>query len=89
VPNDIEKLVELKEYIANLPQELLKIQEEIAKTLDIYEILEEFDYKFSKEDMNKRWLIFGGPKEVLEIMQGRKKTLEKDQSKFSDEMKIA
>jgi dynein heavy chain len=40
--------------------------------------LEEFDYKFTKDDMNKRWVIYGGPKEVLEIMNARKKTLEKD-----------
>lgn len=39
--------------------------------------------------MNKRWMIFGGPRDVLEMMNARKKTLEKDQVKFMDEMKVA
>jgi len=65
------------------------MREEITDTIDIYEILEEFDYKFSAEDMNKRWVIFGGPRDVLELMNTRKKTLEKDQTKFMDDMKLA
>jgi dynein heavy chain len=74
--------------MTNLPQELEKMREDITDTIDIYEVLEEFDYKFSKEDMNKRWVIFGGPRDALEMMNARKKTLEKDQTKFMDEMKL-
>jgi dynein heavy chain len=54
------------------------MREDITETIEIYEVLEGFDYKFSKEDMNKRWVIFGGPRDVLELMSSRKKTLEKD-----------
>ena len=38
--------------------------------------------------MNKKWLIVGGPKEVTQLMEQRKKTLDKDQVKFLDQMKI-
>lgn len=48
----------------NLPNELLKVQLEILKATNIYGILESFNYKFSKEELSKKWLIVGGPKEV-------------------------
>lgn len=83
-PVDIEKLTELKEYMNNLPNELLKVQQEISKTTNIYSILESFNYRFSKEEMNKKWLIVGGPKETTNLMEQRKKTLDKDQVKFLD-----
>jgi dynein heavy chain len=85
---DIEKLTELKDYMTNLPNELLKVQLEILKATQIYGILESFNYKFSKDEMNKKWLIVGGPKEVTQLMEQRKKTLDKDQVKFLDQMKI-
>ena len=37
--------------------------------------------------MNKRWQIFGGPKEVMELMEQREKALEKEKVKFLDSMK--
>ena len=76
-PKDIEKLTEIKEYMANLPQELDKIKTEINKCLDIYKTLEDYNYRFTTEDMNKRWMIFGGPKDTLELAVKRDKQLEK------------
>jgi len=73
--------------MVNLPNELLKVQLEISKTTNIYSILESFNYRFSKEEMNKKWLIVGGPKETTNLMEQRKKTLDKDQVKFLDQMK--
>lgn len=55
-----------------LPIELEKIKIEINKTLDIYGTLEEYNYRFKQDDLNKRWMIFGGPKEVYELMEQTK-----------------
>ena len=63
-PDNIEKLVELKEYIANLPFELDKLKTEMGKVFDIFKTMEDFNYKFSNEDMNKKWNVFGGSKEI-------------------------
>lgn len=63
-PKDIEKLVELKEYIANLPIELEKLKTDMNKVFDIYKIMEDFNYKFSTEEMNKRWNVFAGPRDI-------------------------
>lgn len=86
-PEDIEALTELKEYMQNLPNELLKIDGDQKSSLEIYKILEEFNFKFSKEDMNKRWQVFGNTKEVTELMDVRKNALEKDKVKFLDNMR--
>jgi dynein heavy chain, axonemal len=63
------------------------LREEISSCLEIYDTLEEFNYKFSVEDLNKRWLIFGGPKDTFELIEQRKTMLEDYIQKFSDEMK--
>ena len=86
-PKDIEKLIEIKECIAGIPKELEGIHIEIGECLQIYEILEEFNYKFSIEDLYKKCLIFGGPKNKLELIEQTKVLLDKDRNRFNDEMK--
>jgi len=49
--------------------------------------LEEFNYKFNKDDMNRRWQVFGNSKDVMELMDQRKNALEKDKVKFYENMK--
>lgn len=77
-PKDIEELTALKEYMSQIPQELEKIQEEINKCGDIYDILEEFQYSLSSEDINKRWVVFKGPKDITDTIQQRMDVLNRD-----------
>jgi dynein heavy chain, axonemal len=56
--------------------------------VEIFGILEEFNYRFSSEDMNRRWTIFGGPKETMELVEQRKNVLEKEKVKFLEVMKV-
>jgi len=86
-PKDIEKLTEIKEYMAGIPKDLEGIRLEIGECLEIYGILEEFNYKFSIEDLNKKWLIYGGPKDTLELIEQTKILLEKNVNQFNEEMK--
>ena len=65
------------------------MQEEIDKCLDIYKILEDFQYKFTKDDYDKKWIIFGSPKETLDICDQRRMLLENEKEKFMDEMKVS
>lgn len=39
-PKDIEQLTEIKELMANIPNEIEKLKIEMNKTFDIYKILE-------------------------------------------------
>jgi hypothetical protein len=34
------------------------------------------------ESINRKWIMYLGPKEILEMIEKRKETLEKDKNKF-------
>lgn len=85
-PKDIESLTTLKRFIADIPGELEKIQFEIQNCLDIYGNLEEFQYRFPTDDLNRRWQVFGGPKDILEMIESRKAVLDKEKEKFQYNM---
>jgi dynein heavy chain len=57
------------------------------KCFDIYTILEEFNWRFTTDEMNRRWQVFGGPKEITQAIDERIKKLEKDSKSFLDKMK--
>lgn len=88
-PADIEKLTDIKDYIGSMPIEMEKMKIEMNKCFDVYKILEGFNYRFSKDELDKRWIIFGSPKELNELVEKREKELEKEKAKFLEDMKIA
>ena len=48
-----------------------KMKLEMGKCFDIFKILEGFNYRFSKDELDKRWIIFGSPKELTELVDRR------------------
>ena len=85
-PADIESLTNLKKYIQDVPNELEKVQTEIQNCLDIFTLLEDFQYRFPTDDLSKRWHVFGGPKDILELVENRKAVLDKEREKFQNNM---
>lgn len=71
-PSDIEKLTQLKEYMMNMPQSLEMMKLSMNSCFDIYKMLEGFNYRFSKEEMSRRWNIFAAPREILQQIDSRK-----------------
>ena len=69
--------------------EMEKMKLEMHKCFETYRILEAFNYRFSKDELDKRWIIFGSPKELNELVEKREKDLEKERSKFLEDMKVA
>jgi len=57
----------------NIPTELEKLKLEMDKCFEVYQKLESFNYRFSKDDYDKKWIIFGGIKEILELIKLREK----------------
>lgn len=84
--DNIEKLTDLKEYMKNMPSELEKIKIEMNKCFDIYKILEDFNWRFTTDEMNKRWHVYGGPKDILALIGERNKKVEKDSKRFQEDM---
>lgn len=81
-PENIEKLTEIKEYMSSVPNELAKLKIEMAKCFDVYDILDGFSHKTGKEDLDKKWIIYGASKDTMELIEKREKELEKDKVKF-------
>lgn len=55
---------------------------------DVFRMLEEFNYRFPVEDIQRRWKIFGTPKEIKELIEARTVQLEKLKVKFADDAKL-
>lgn len=82
-PTNIEKLTEIKEFMSNLPGEVDKLKIETGKCFDIYRTLDEFSYRgFQKDDLDRKWVIFGCPKDTFELMNKRQKEMEKEKVRF-------
>lgn len=81
-------MTDIREYITSLPGEMDKIKIDMQKCFDIYRILEDFNYRFSKDELDKRWIIFGSPEEITQMVEKRVKDLDKDKVRFMEEMKV-
>lgn len=51
-PKNIEDLTDTKKYIAEIPITIEKLKQEIGNCMDIYDILDEFNYEFSNSDLD-------------------------------------
>lgn len=69
-----------------IPSDLEKMKKEIEKSMEIYTIMEKFNFKFSEDELKKKWQVFGGPKEVLKTIDDQKIILEKEKHRFKDRM---
>ena len=55
--------------MASIPRELEKIKPKIEECMSQYEILEGLNYKFTEEeDIRKKWVVFGGCKETVDLI---------------------
>ena len=71
-PQNIEKLTEIMEFMNIVPNDLEKIKQEIEKSMSIYSIMDEFNYCFQEEDIRRKWQVFGGPKDVIKLIEDQK-----------------
>mmetsp|Transcript_23914 Transcript_23914/g.20888 ORF Transcript_23914/g.20888 Transcript_23914/m.20888 type:complete len:103 (+) Transcript_23914:895-1203(+) len=86
IPKGIEELVELKDFLDVLPGKLVKMSEDIKQVMENYEIMDQFQYKFTEEDLNRKWQVFGGPKDVNDLIENRKSNLVRERDRFYDTM---
>ena len=64
-PKDIEELTSIRDYMASVPNEIEKIGSDIKTCMSIYEILNQFNYRFlDDEDYDRKWKLFGSPKDT-------------------------
>jgi len=65
-PTNIEKLVELRDYMNMIPSELEKIRKEIEESNKIYTILEDFRYLLGPDDLRRRFTVMIKPKSIMD-----------------------
>ena len=85
-PKDIDELTALMELMAQVPTEIEKKMIEIDEYLSKYRILEKFNYKFSTDDMERRWAVYGSPKKIMELIDLKQDDLEKNKAVFKEQM---
>jgi len=81
---NIEEITALKELMEVTPLELTKKQAEINGAFDTIGILENFQFKFSAEDITRQWQVYGGPSEILALVDSTREAMEKEENKFRD-----
>eukprot|EP00913_Durusdinium_trenchii_P034765 g32520.t1 len=67
-PKDIEEVANMREYIATIPAEILKLAPETKRCLDTYMVLEEFGVQLTADDFYQRWRVFGCPKSTYDLV---------------------
>ncbi|OMJ85153.1 hypothetical protein SteCoe_13621 [Stentor coeruleus] len=85
-PKDIEELTEIKDYISRVPVEIEKMKQEIEQNMSTFGILEKFQYRFTNDDMNKKWDLFGYPKKTAELNSMKNEELDKLKVGFQEAM---
>ena len=57
------------------------------KVFEIYQILEDFNYKFPIHELNLRWDIYGSPRDITEMVEKRVGELNKTKEAYREKMK--
>jgi dynein heavy chain len=86
VPNTIEELQDIKDYMAALPIEIEQHKFEIKECMQVYDMLEDFQFDFPMTELDSKWELFAAPKKLMECIQGQTGILEKQKEVFLKEM---
>ncbi|KAM7402690.1 hypothetical protein PAMP_017906 [Pampus punctatissimus] len=81
-PNSIEELTEKRDWMKQIPEQLKSYKEFIGKTLSNYELMDEFCYCLSNEDVNKKWTAIGYPQRIISQMEAAAVQHVEDEERF-------
>ena len=86
-PDDIEQLTAIREYMTKCEGELEKLKGEIKECMKVYDILDEFNFKFDNEDdYKKKCQVLKSPKDTIDIIERQSLYLDKTQEKLIAQM---
>lgn len=54
--------------------------------MEIYNILDEFNYEFSSSDLDQKWWLYGSPQKVVSVIESQSQILEKQKEQFVKQM---
>jgi len=85
-PKNIEELTETKKYLTEIPGTIEKLKQDISNCMDIYSILDDFNYEFSGSDQEQKWYLFGAPQQIVSVVEQQSQILEKQKETFVKQM---
>ena len=69
-PKNIEELTETKRSL-EIPVAIAKLREEINQCMEMYGILDDFNFEFSGSDLDQKWLLFGAPQKIIGVIEAQ------------------
>lgn len=85
-PKDIDELNDIKNFINSLGVGIKKKQAEIEECMNIYKILEEFNYQFTNVEQNAKWELFGAPQRLVKCIEATSQHLDKEKERMIKQM---
>ncbi|XP_051768758.1 dynein axonemal heavy chain 1 [Ctenopharyngodon idella] len=81
-PSCIEELIEQREWMKLVPEQLKVHEELLSKAMSDYDLMDEFFYSLSDEDFNEKWTAMAWPRKVLNQMETVKAQHVEDEERF-------
>ncbi|XP_077133083.1 dynein axonemal heavy chain 1 isoform X2 [Ranitomeya variabilis] len=81
-PNSVEELTELREWMKGVPEEMRSLEEQIAKVLGDYEVIDDFFYSLSQDDFSAKWAVIAWPHKILTTMEAIREQHLEDEERF-------
>jgi dynein heavy chain, axonemal len=83
-PANIAEVVEMREYLATVPKTVNEQRAAIDDVLGRFALLDDFAFRFTKEDFAARWDTFALPKTIFDQVAGVKTYLDLQKAIFED-----
>ncbi|KAJ7998998.1 hypothetical protein DPEC_G00210820 [Dallia pectoralis] len=81
-PNSIEELTDKREWMKQIPDQLKTHEETLTKAMSDYELIDEFFYSLSNEDINGKWTAMAWPHRIRTQMETASAQNVEDQEGF-------
>ena len=81
-PTKIEELMDLRQYMALVPDMIRNQQSSVNEMLKYYEALEKHRYEYSNEDFKAKWNAFAWPSKIEELLVTSEQALVADEQVF-------
>ncbi|KAI7795154.1 dynein axonemal heavy chain 1 [Triplophysa rosa] len=81
-PSNIEELTEQREWMKLVPEQLKAHEELLSKAMSDYELIDEFFYSLSNEDVTEKWTARAWPCKILSQMETVRTQNVEDEERF-------
>lgn len=87
-PENIDQLDQIKNFIAECGVKIKKKQNEIHECMEIYKILDEFNFQFTNVEQNAKWDLFGAPQRLVKVIESQSLILDKEKDRMTKQMEM-